>query len=74
MAASENTSSKILSPEQIEKAKSEIYDDEDEFEDAAEEQDNERDSDGNFEVTAEELSVIRAELACEFPDDYSYMR
>lgn len=74
MAGSETTSSKILSQEEIEKAKSDIYDDDDEFEDAAEEESNERDGDGNFEVTAEELSVIRAELACEFPDDYSYLR
>lgn len=31
------------------------------------------DADGNWAVSAEELSVIRAELACEFPDDYQYM-
>jgi len=29
---------------------------------------------GDFEVTKEEMSVIRAELACEFPDDYNYLR
>ena len=27
-----------------------------------------------FEVTAEEVSILRAELACEFPDDYKYLR
>jgi len=29
---------------------------------------------GEFEVTKEEMSILRAELACEFPDDYTYMR
>jgi hypothetical protein len=29
---------------------------------------------GEFEVTKEEMSVIRAELACEFPEDYEYLR
>lgn len=29
---------------------------------------------GEFEVTKEEMSIIRAELACEFPEDYTYMR
>lgn len=31
------------------------------------------DSNGNFSVSKEELSVLRAELACEFPDDYEYL-
>jgi len=35
--------------------------------------DNVTDSKGNFPVSKEELSVIRAELACEFPDDYEYL-
>jgi hypothetical protein len=25
-------------------------------------------------VTKEEMSIIRAELACEFPEDYTYLR
>lgn len=28
---------------------------------------------GDFEVTKEEMSIIRAELACEFPEDYTYL-
>eukprot|EP00590_Aulacoseira_subarctica_P010793 CAMPEP_0172419692 /NCGR_PEP_ID=MMETSP1064-20121228/6085_1 /TAXON_ID=202472 /ORGANISM="Aulacoseira subarctica , Strain CCAP 1002/5" /LENGTH=346 /DNA_ID=CAMNT_0013159275 /DNA_START=55 /DNA_END=1095 /DNA_ORIENTATION=- len=73
MTSSPTESNKIMSPDDITKAKSEIYDDEDEFEDAVEERPNEADDNGNFEVTAEEISVIRAELACEFPDDYTYL-
>ncbi len=29
---------------------------------------------GEFQVTKEEMSIIRAELACKFPDDYTYLR
>ena len=29
---------------------------------------------GDFEVTKEEMSILRAELACEFPEDYTYLR
>lgn len=43
----------------------------DEFKDALE--DEEVDADGNFHVTPEELSIIRAELASDFPDDYDYL-
>jgi hypothetical protein len=43
----------------------------DEFQDALE--DEEIDSSGNFEVSQEELAIIRAELACEFPEDYAYL-
>lgn len=45
--------------------------DDDEFKDAVE--DEEIDDSKNFEVTPEELSIIRAELACEFPEDYNYL-
>jgi hypothetical protein len=45
--------------------------DDDDFKDAVE--DEEIEGEGTFEVTAEELSIIRAELACEFPDDYKYL-
>lgn len=30
-------------------------------------------AEGEFEVTKEEMSILRAELACEFPDDYTYL-
>jgi hypothetical protein len=43
----------------------------DEFKDALEEEDIT--GEGTFEVTQEELAIIRAELACEFPEDYSYL-
>jgi hypothetical protein len=43
----------------------------DEFKDALEEE--EIDAQGNFQVTQEELAIVRAELACEFPEDYNYM-
>ena len=43
----------------------------DEFKDALE--DEEADADGNFPVSQEELSIIRAELASDFPDDYNYL-
>lgn len=42
----------------------------DEFEDAIE---DEEELDGCFHVSKEELAIIRAELACEFPDDYQYL-
>lgn len=48
-----------------------LIEDEDEFQDAVENAGPDRQ--GNWDVTVEELSIIRAELACEYPDDYSYM-
>jgi hypothetical protein len=59
-----------LSEAEINKAISEEADDDD-FKDAVE--DEEIGGEGTFQVTAEELSIIRAELACEFPDDYNYL-
>jgi hypothetical protein len=55
-------------------AKREIADeaDDDEFKDAVEEEDEEV-GEGTFDVTPEELAIIRAELATEFPDDYKYL-
>ena len=44
--------------------------DDDDFKDAVEEEEV---VDGIFPVSPEELSIIRAELACEFPEDYSYL-
>ncbi len=59
-----------LSPEEAANAiASEANDDE--FKDALEEE--EIDANGNFHVTQEELSIIRAELASDFPDDYDYL-
>jgi hypothetical protein len=58
-----------ISAEEAQKAISEEAND-DEFKDAVEEEEV---ADGCFEVTTEELSIIRAELACEFPDDYTYL-
>lgn len=49
-----------VSKEEVEAAKAEIAE---EADDAAP---------GEFEVTKEEMSIIRAELACEFPEDYTY--
>jgi hypothetical protein len=53
-----------VSAEEVEKAKAEI----------AEELDDDAVPNTEFEVTQEEMSVIRAELACEFPEDYAYLR
>lgn len=63
-----------LTAEDAAKAKAEMTSEvDDEFEDAVEEEDIPEGSDGNFRVTPEELSIIRAELACEFPEDYTYL-
>ena len=61
-----------LSESQIQAAITEEAND-DEFKDAVEEENEETDADGNFPVTPEELSIIRAELASDFPDDYNYL-
>ena len=62
-----------MSKEEAEKAQELLAEEaaDDEFKDAVEEE--EVDSSGNFKVTKEELAIIRAELACEFPDDYNYL-
>ena len=57
-----------VSKEEVAAAKAEIDAEEAEFDDA------ESPHTGDFEVTKEEMSIIRAELACEFPDDYTYLR
>lgn len=59
-----------ITNEEAQKAISQEVDDDD-FKDAVEEEEEE--VDGCFPVSPEELSIIRAELACEFPDDYSYL-
>jgi hypothetical protein len=66
MASDEGKTLEVaVSKEEVEAAKAEI-DEEDDDEDVA--------AAGEFEVTKEEMSIIRAELACEFPDDYTYLR
>lgn len=74
-----NTDSKLegqrlMTEEEQKAAKAEISEGvEDEFEDAIDENKAGPDSSGNFDVSIEELSIIRAELACEFPEDYNYL-
>lgn len=46
--------------------------DNDEFEDAIQ-NDADEGITGEFKVSAEELSIIRADLATEYPDDYNYL-
>ncbi len=61
-----------VSKEEVEKAKAEIAEEADDYEDTV---DGEAGAaSGEFDVTKEEMSIIRAELACEFPDDYNYLR
>jgi len=59
-----------MSKEEIEKAEAEISAETDEFKDAI---DGEDEHDGSFNVTIEEMSILRAELASEFPEDYNYL-
>ena len=65
MSTDEKKIDTAVSAEEVEKAKAEITE-EAAGDDAAPE--------GEFEVTKEEMSIIRAELACEFPEDYTYLR
>lgn len=68
---------KLLSEEEVKKAKAELAADADDFEDAVDGATQGGSSGpsktGDFEVSAEEMSIIRAELACEFPEDYNYL-
>mmetsp|Transcript_33323 Transcript_33323/g.38609 ORF Transcript_33323/g.38609 Transcript_33323/m.38609 type:complete len:345 (-) Transcript_33323:197-1231(-) len=59
---------KLLSAEESAKAKAELG--VDDFQDAVEDV---GDGVNTFDVSVEEMSIIRAELACEFPDDYKYL-
>jgi hypothetical protein len=63
----------LLSADEEVKAKALLADEvgDDDFKDALE--DEEVDGAGNFKVSQEELAIIRAELATEFPDDYNYL-
>ncbi|CAB9512098.1 CRAL/TRIO domain [Seminavis robusta] len=63
-------SGETISEEEAQKAIQQEVDDE--FEDAVEEE-NEDGVEGQFSVSKEELAIIRAELACEFPEDYAYL-
>ena len=66
MASDEGKTLEVaVSKEEVDAAKAEI-EEEDDDEDVA--------AAGEFEVTKEEMSIMRAELACEFPEDYTYMR
>lgn len=65
-SAEEKKIEATVSAEEVEQAKAEIAADVDGDDDVG--------SGADFEVTKEEMSVIRAELACEFPDDYTYLR
>lgn len=53
-----------VSTEELDSAKKEIQ----------EELDDDAVPNKEFDVTKEEMSIIRAELACEFPEDYEYLR
>jgi len=56
-----------------EEAQKQVQDEvDDEFQDAVEE-DADEGVEGTFAVSREELAIIRAELACEFPEDYAYL-
>jgi hypothetical protein len=62
-----------LSPEEEANAKATVESEvDDAFEDAVEEDEDEG-VDGSFRVTPEELAIIRADLATEFPEDYNYL-
>lgn len=54
--------------------KSELEEFEDEFDDAVQTEGELKDVEGNFGVSREELTILRADLACEFPEDYDYLR
>lgn len=58
-----------VTKEVVEQAEAEVKEHKDEFK--AEDDDVEHD--GCFDVTPEELTLLRAELASEFPDDYKYL-
>jgi hypothetical protein len=60
------------SPSQEEARKAVDAEVDDEFEDAVQE-DADEGIKGEFKVTQEELSIIRADLATEYPDDYMYL-
>jgi CRAL/TRIO domain len=60
------------SPSQEEARKAVDAEVDDEFEDAVQE-DADEGIKGEFKVTQEELSIIRADLATEYPDDYLYL-
>lgn len=59
-----------ISDAEAEQAQAQVDAVADEFKDAKEE---EVESGGTFDVTKEELSILRAELASEYPDDYNYL-
>eukprot|EP00567_Pseudictyota_dubia_P014236 CAMPEP_0197439450 /NCGR_PEP_ID=MMETSP1175-20131217/6196_1 /TAXON_ID=1003142 /ORGANISM="Triceratium dubium, Strain CCMP147" /LENGTH=359 /DNA_ID=CAMNT_0042969369 /DNA_START=195 /DNA_END=1274 /DNA_ORIENTATION=- len=68
---------KLLTEDEVQKVHDDIVhgdqDVEDEFQDAVDGAATGPDESGNFPVTEEEMKSIRAELACEFPEDYTYL-
>jgi hypothetical protein len=60
-----------MTPEEANKVVEDETANDDEFKDAVEEEEIEGDK--TFEVTPEELNLIRAELASDFPEDYNYL-
>jgi len=77
-SVSDNPDAHLLSKSEVDAVHKEMvhgYDDvEDEFEDAVDGEETAKpDGEGNFEVTKEELSIIRADLAGKFPEDYDYL-
>ena len=65
---------KELSLAEQDEIKHELEEFEDEFDDAVQTEGELKDGDGNFGVSKEELSILRADLACEFPEDFEYLR
>lgn len=66
----------LLSEDEVKKVHEEIVHGDDDVEDEFKDADDGVDAPNksvDFEVTEEEMSIIRAELACEFPEDYNYL-
>uniref|UniRef100_A0A7S1ZVJ2 CRAL-TRIO domain-containing protein n=1 Tax=Trieres chinensis TaxID=1514140 RepID=A0A7S1ZVJ2_TRICV len=66
----------LLSEDEVKKIHEDIVHGNDDVEDEFQDADGGEtgpDSSGNWAVSEEEMSIIRAELACEFPDDYKYL-
>ena len=63
-----------LSKSEQQKILNELEEFEDEFDDAVQTEGELKNEGGNFGVSREELSLLRADLACEFPEEYDYLR
>jgi len=62
-----------LSKSEQQKILNELEEFEDEFDDAVQTEGELKNESGNFGVSREELSLLRADLACEFPEEYDYL-